>query len=334
MQTFRAAAICLALAATPFPGWAQTTIEPGLGLTMAEPDPQTLADIRSELEQLRAEIDGLRQELILNNPAVSGIANPQPVLDRVNALEAGLQQLTAQTEELRFRIEQIVTDGTNRIGDLEFRLTELEGGDFSTLGETRPLGSGPAEPASPPAAAPAAPTAPPATSPAETAAPGGTRPVLRGESPSAVPPPPANPAPQAEAAQPAPAVPAGDTFETALQSYRSGDFFAAERAFAQYLTDNPGGPRAGEAAFWRGEALAATGDWSRAARSYLDSFSGSPRGEKAPEALYRLGVSLGRLGRQQEACLTLSEVTNRYPDIASELRAQTESERRALGCAG
>ncbi|MEM9270762.1 MAG: tol-pal system protein YbgF, partial [Pseudomonadota bacterium] len=41
---------------------------------------------------------------------------------------------------LSFRVERVVADATNRIGDLEFRLVELEGGDLSQLGQTPPLG--------------------------------------------------------------------------------------------------------------------------------------------------------------------------------------------------
>ena len=65
-------------------------------------------------------------------------------LQRVDAIESELRVLTGQIEELQFRIEQIAKDATNRVGDLEFRLTELEGGDTSAQGQTAPLG-GPAE---------------------------------------------------------------------------------------------------------------------------------------------------------------------------------------------
>jgi tol-pal system protein YbgF len=104
-------------------------------------DDQTLADIRQELSVLFVEIQRLKRELsTTGSPGVS--VGGQTVLDRVNAMESELQRLTAQTEELEFRIDRIVRDGTNRIGDLEFRLVELEGGDVSQLGETSTLGGG------------------------------------------------------------------------------------------------------------------------------------------------------------------------------------------------
>ncbi|MEP2715830.1 tol-pal system protein YbgF [Pseudophaeobacter sp.] len=103
-------------------------------------DAQTLADIRQELTVLHVDIQRLKRELSTTGGVSSGAAAGSSVLDRVSAIEAGLQRLTAQSEQLEYRINRIVTDGTNRIGDLEFRLVELEGGDIGALGETSTLG--------------------------------------------------------------------------------------------------------------------------------------------------------------------------------------------------
>ena len=52
-----------------------------------------------------------------------------------------MQALTSKTEELEFRINRITVDGTNRIGDLEFRICEMEEGcDIGVLGDTPTLG--------------------------------------------------------------------------------------------------------------------------------------------------------------------------------------------------
>ncbi len=100
---------------------------------------QTLADIRQELNVLYVEIQKLKRELSTTGSATGAV--PQGgILDRVNTIESELVRLTSKTEELEFRIGEVVRDGTNRIGDLEFRLVELEGGDISTLGETTTLG--------------------------------------------------------------------------------------------------------------------------------------------------------------------------------------------------
>ena len=105
-------------------------------------DQQTLADVRQELTVLHVDIQRLKRELSTTGGVGSNAAAGGSVLERVGAIERELQRLTAQTEQLEYRVNRIVSDGTNRIGDLEFRLVELEGGDIGALGETTTLGGG------------------------------------------------------------------------------------------------------------------------------------------------------------------------------------------------
>ncbi len=122
-----------------------------LGVSAQNRD-QTLADIRQDLEVLHVEIQRLKREF--STTGASGVATGGGALfDRVSAIEGELQRLTGKTEQLEYRINRIVADGTNRIGDLEFRLVELEGGDIGALGETSTLG-GAGDAATPVAAAP------------------------------------------------------------------------------------------------------------------------------------------------------------------------------------
>lgn len=108
---------------------------------VAQDRAQTLADVRQELTVLHVEIQRLRRELNTTGGATAP-SGAGTLLDRVNAIEAQVQRLTGKTEELEFRVNQVVKDGTNRIGDLEYRLVELEGGDVTKLGETSTLGGG------------------------------------------------------------------------------------------------------------------------------------------------------------------------------------------------
>ncbi|MAN14888.1 tol-pal system protein YbgF [Alterinioella nitratireducens] len=103
---------------------------------------ETLADIRQELSVLYVELQRLRGELNTTG-APSGSGGGGSVLSRVDAIEAELRRLTSATEELELRIDRVVSDGTTRVGDLEFRLCELESDcDISTLDETSTLGGG------------------------------------------------------------------------------------------------------------------------------------------------------------------------------------------------
>jgi tol-pal system protein YbgF len=110
---------------------------------------QTLADIRTELTGLYGDLNALRGELVASGQSGQAFAGATP-LDRLNTIEAELTRLTSKTEDLEFRITRIIRDGTNRIGDLEFRLCELEAGcDIGSLGATPSLGGVDVEPTVP-----------------------------------------------------------------------------------------------------------------------------------------------------------------------------------------
>ncbi|WP_421704716.1 tol-pal system protein YbgF [Aliiroseovarius sp.] len=109
---------------------------------LAQDRSQTLADIRQELSVLYVEIQTLKRELSTTG-AAGGVVAGGNATDRLNAIEGELARLIGKTEELEFRINQVVSDGTNRIGDLEFRLCELEEGcDLSQAGQGGTLGGG------------------------------------------------------------------------------------------------------------------------------------------------------------------------------------------------
>lgn len=273
------------------------SVAAGLGLVPlaapAQDKAATLADIRQELTVLNVEIQRLKGELNTTTSA-AGQGASGPLLDRVNAIEAALTELTARTEEIQHRIDQVVSDGTNRIGDLAFRLCELEPDcDISKLGETPVLGGGSLPPASNPL---------PAPTPQGTDAGSGEQLAVAEQ---------------------------GD-FDAAVAALDAGRSQEAADRFARFLTDYPGGPMSGRANYLRGEALAALGQVAEAARAYLASFSVAPTGPSAPDALMKLGVALGDLGQTNEACVTLGEVGKRFPDSAAV--AGAEQARAKLGC--
>ena len=254
-------------------------------------DQQTLADIRQELTVLHVEVQRLKRELSTTGAPAANVAG-STVLERVDAIEAELQRLTRQTEQLNARIDRIVADGSNRVGDLEFRLCELESDcDISQLEETTTLGG-----EVPEVAPPVAPPAPERS--------GGTETQL--------------------------AVGEQADFDAATKVFEDGDYARAADLFAQFDQAYPGSPLAPQAHLSRGRALEQAGDTREAARAFLASFTGAPDGPAAPEALYELGAALGRLGQTDQACVTLGEVAVRFPD--AEAVGKASNEMAALGC--
>lgn len=249
---------------------------------------QTLADIRQQLSTLYVEIEALRGELTLSGQAATGVTGTS-ALERLDAIEAELQRLTSKTEELEFRINRVTVDGTNRIGDLEFRLCELEEGcDIGALGQTPSLGGV--------------------------------------DSAASIP----SPQDPPDSSGPQLALSEQIEFDAARQKLVDGDFQGATDGFTTFVQAYPAGPLTSEAYYLRGQALEGLGEISAAARSYLDGFSGDPEGPIAPDALFKLGVSLATLGQVADACVTLAEVPNRFPD--SEAVAEAQTMMTSLGC--
>lgn len=267
------------------------------GPSMAQNNAETLADIRQELSVLYVEIQRLRGQLNTTGGA-SGSGATGGTIDRVNAIEAEVTRLTSLTERLQIDVDSVVRDGTNRIGDLEFRLCELEPAcDISSLGETPSLG--------------------------------GVTPTTNGGGAVTAAPLPATQLP----ATPAPsglAVAEQSDFDRGRAAFDAGNFADASVAFQTFVDTYPGSPLSADAHYLRGEAEANQDRWNPAARAFLAAFSAAPDGPRAPIALTSLGVALAQIGQPEEACLTLAEVGVRYPGTASVAEAQSEMGR--LGC--
>ncbi|MDP1667488.1 tol-pal system protein YbgF [Phaeovulum sp.] len=265
MRRLGVLAVCLALASP----------------ALAQGNAQSLASIRAELGALATALEGLRAELIGGGGAGLVAAGGVGALARMDAIEAALVRLTAQSEALENRINRVVADGTNRLGDLEFRLCELEPGcDISKVGATPLLGGG------------------------AVAANGGGA-IGAGVT----------------GAAPALAMSEQADFDRAKAALDAGEYARAAELFAVFNTTYTGGPLTADAQFYRGQALQAAGDVAGAARAWLEGFAGAPDGPRAPESLLMLGRALADLQQVPEACAMLTEVGLRFPGAAAATEA-------------
>lgn len=253
----------------------------------------TLAAMREELQALAGQLQALKSELVAGGQAAMQAAGGASALDRMNAMESELARLTAAQEQLQIRVEKVVADGTNRVGDLEFRICELEEGcDSANLPITATLGG------DAPAAAGGGGVAAPVADPN---------------------------APTVELA-----INEQADFDAAKAKLDAGDYAGAATALTAFTQNYPGGPLTGEAQFLQGEALSQSGDTTGAAKAFLAAFSGAPEGPRAPASLLRLGAALGLLGQTQDACVTLGEVSARFPAAPEAGDAVTTMQ--TLGC--
>lgn len=265
----------------------------------------TLADLRSELNQLTSDLQSLRSELVSSGSAGFAAAGGDSAIDRMNAMESRLQQLTGQTEQLQNRIDRIVKDGTTRIGDIEFRLCEMEPNcDLGSL-TTPMLGDqGGAAPL------------PPSDRQGMNGVPaGGASQTSNSQTTSS-----AGAATQAEKAD----------FDRAREVLGQGDFRRAAELFAAVAQSHAGGPLTAEALFLRGAALDSAGDLPAAGEAWLASFAANPNGPQAPDALLGLSRAMAQVGGPLDGCPFLFEILARFP--ATTQAVEAEKRIASTGC--
>lgn len=138
---FLRCAMVLCLALIPLGAIAQSNVDPLQSVLdgAQSPDP-TLEDLRLSLQSLDQELQGLRGQLVSTGQVAPGIPFDAGTLARLDAIEARIRTLTGQVERIQFDVRRVAEDGGRRIADMDFRLTELEGGDTSFVAPATPLG--------------------------------------------------------------------------------------------------------------------------------------------------------------------------------------------------
>lgn len=131
------------------------------------------------------------------------------------------------------------------------------------------------------------------------------------------------------------ALPSGESqsaYENAYNSLLKRDFNAAEDGFRDFLQRYPNDPLSGNAQYWLGETYYVRGQFREAADSFLAGYRNYGNSDKAPANLLKLGMSLYRLGEEQAACSTFSELEKKYPNAPSHLKQRASAERQRSGC--
>lgn len=226
------------------------------------------------------------------------------LLNRLDALQAEVQDLRGQLEQQAYEIENLKKQQRDRYVDLDARLSRMEGG------------AAPAAPASEPgpeAAAAAPPSAPGQLTPDElspAALPGDAAAApVAGEVP-ALAPPSGDPADERAA------------YDEALGALLDGRYAESARRFAAFLQQYPDGDYADNATYWLGESYYVTQNYQVALETFQDLLARFPDSSKAPDALLKVGYSHYELKDWPQAESVLGQVVERYPDTTAARLAQ------------
>jgi tol-pal system protein YbgF len=106
----------------------------------------------------------------------------------------------------------------------------------------------------------------------------------------------------------------------------------AEKSFTTFLQKNPKTRLTTDALYYLGESYYQRGRHREAAEQYLKISTDHGTSARAPDAMLRLGQSLSALGAKEQACATFSEVTRKYPNAATNVKAGAEREAKRVHC--
>ncbi len=299
---------------------------------------QTLEDRMGRLER---EMQNIERKVYANDMPMTTSAGKREtqiaqagnyaIEDRMNGLERQMTALTGQVEDLDIKIRQLAARLDKLTTDLEFRISQLEGGQG---GAPRPPVAGVAPPQvnQPPIGQPVQlPSTAPLTQPGQQA--GVLRPPQPGQTYSPSTPAPLTPPPSQQQQA---AAPAGGTveqqYEAAQQMLRAGQYASAEQTLRDIVARNPRHQLAASAQYWLGETYYVRQDYQNAAVAFADGYKNYPKGNKAPDTLLKLGMSLSAQKKDQDACAVYDRLNKEYPTAPEIVRRRATEERRKSRC--
>ncbi|MEO0682072.1 MAG: tetratricopeptide repeat protein [Pseudomonadota bacterium] len=199
-------------------------------------------------------------------------ATAQNAAAQVQALEEEVRRLNGRIQELEFLLRRIAEDAAFRIHDLDYRVTELEGGDPTILGDPPPLGGGAARRSGGGA------STPPVTVSEQAELDDATALLEGGDAAGA----------RARLSAFLATYPDGPLAGEArhrlgLAEFQLGEWRAAAQSFLAYVTEVPGGPREPESFLMLGRSLARLGRLEQACSTW-EELRARHRGSDASQA--------------------------------------------------
>lgn len=288
-------------------------------LTALPAQAQSKAELAAEDARLAQRLSVLEQRFLTGDPAAAQL------MQRTDALETTLRNLTGEIEQLRYERQNLRSEVEALAGDLRAMQAlsnrmeiHLNAVDLVAAERGRPVASSPVTSGLPPANMP----------------PFGT--VQQGSSVGGSTSFPSTPqAPDTRQVT----IPAQEQFAELSQlpnagrtKLAEGDFSGAQSDFERYLALNPDAPDAGEIQYWLGESYYVRGNYADAADAYIQSMRKDGRGERAPDSMVRLAASLRELGNVAEACQTLRSFPAQYPNADARVKDKARTEQARTAC--
>ncbi len=121
-------------------------------------------------------------------------------------------------------------------------------------------------------------------------------------------------------------------YEFATSFLKVGDYSMAERAFREFVNENPDHELAGNAQYWYAETFRIRQLYTDAASAYLEGYQKYPKGQKAPINLLKLGVSMVQIGEKEQGCKMINGVEKQYPKANQSVIQKAKYESQKFEC--
>jgi tol-pal system protein YbgF len=253
-----------------------------------------LNELENQVQTLnRAVYRGDKDAKAAVGSSVSGDATAAANTDqRMTSIEEAQQKLTGQLEKINFDLQQIKDRLDHMQADTEQRLQALEHGGGSAAAASTTTQSSSV-------------VAPPESSPAE-----GTLGTMSDGN----------------------AGPAEALYEEAFSDLRDSKYDDADAKFKQFLSQYPGHPLSANAEYWLGETYYVRGDYKEAARTFAQGYQTYPKSGKAEDSLFKLALSLGKMGKRDDACLSLRQLQKDFSGDTGPIHLKAQAEIKQLNC--
>ncbi len=272
--------------------------------------------VSREIIQMMQQLDTLQQSVqTLQNTVSSQTAILHTLLQQT---DQDVRQMKSQMAELKKNTEANLAASANKLDSMTSQIQALNSSLEQAQGQLAKLSDQLAHTQkviqtlnTPPPPAPGMAGATTLQTPGTTSDAGGTNPGGAGAS--------AAPAVPAAAAVPDPT----SLFNSAMNSFNSGQYALAIQGFQEFLQYYGNTPRASSAQFYIGESYYNNGDYEHAISAYDKCIERYPQGDKALAARLKKGYALLANGQKAAGIRELRALVEQHPEAhESELAAQ------------
>ena len=121
-----------------------------------------------------------------------------------------------------------------------------------------------------------------------------------------------------------------ELYETGYGYLLQQDYGSAEASFEEFLRLYATDRLAADAQYWLGESLYVQRRYKPAGQAFLKVIQNHQASSKVPNSLLKLAMTLEQLG--QKDCALFSELDNRHPNAAADVKNRARVVRQRVGC--